>query len=91
LGLFRHNVAENGPHDLKMVLKAAASNSTHSVIKISPYTARAPPAAAPWPQSYKLDLSIATGVFFFSGAFLLCHNRRKNDPQDRGRGMDVGI
>jgi hypothetical protein len=36
LSLFRHNIAENGPHDLKMVQKYASSNSTQSVIKIQP-------------------------------------------------------
>ena len=36
LGLFRHNIAENGPQDLKMVQKDASRNSTQSVIKISP-------------------------------------------------------
>ena len=36
LGLFRHNIAENGPQDLKMLKKDASSSSTQSVIKISP-------------------------------------------------------
>jgi hypothetical protein len=33
--LFRHNFAENGLQDLKMVYKDASHNSTQSVIKIS--------------------------------------------------------
>jgi hypothetical protein len=33
---FRHNFAENGPQDLKLVQKDASSNYTQSVIKISP-------------------------------------------------------
>jgi hypothetical protein len=32
---FRHNFAENGPQDLKMVQKDASRDSTQSVIKIS--------------------------------------------------------
>ena len=33
---FRHNFAENGPQELKMVQKDVSSNSTQSVIKIRP-------------------------------------------------------
>jgi hypothetical protein len=35
-GPFRHSIAENSPHDLKMVQKDASSNSTQSVIKNQP-------------------------------------------------------
>ena len=31
--LFRHNFAENGPQDLKMVKEDASGNSTQSIIK----------------------------------------------------------
>ena len=34
---FFHNFAENGPQDLITAQKDASSNSTQSVIKISPY------------------------------------------------------
>ena len=34
--LFRHNIAEIGPQDLKMVKKDASSNSTQAVKKSAP-------------------------------------------------------